>query len=457
MININDSVNPRAISRISVQKLFGRYSYEIPYQEMADADLSKLLILYGENGSGKTTILNLVYNILATARRRGHRTYLARQPFKKFEVEIADGTCIVAERKGDNLDGDFEWSVTKQNKVLAKVYLKVDEQKAVAGRLPEDIEKKHNEVIKILEDLDIQLYFLSDDRKILGQTSEAEEEAEEYYSYRFEETEEGIVRRHLRRRDKSQGLPLDDAISNLDSWIRNQAFRGSSLGETNVSTIYSNVIKSIAEYPSTEATVTDTQQLEHLISTINDLSIKNKEFSELGLMPLLNMDEIAHILRDASEETKAILYNVAKPYVDGIEARFDALEEIKNLINTFTRNMNNFYVDKHVDFHLDPGLRIFSDQEQELPPSILSSGEKQLLLLFCHTIVASEKSSIVIIDEPEISLNVTWQRNLIKALMECVGRSYFQLLLATHSVELLTQYKNHVTKLCNLASSSVKK
>ena len=45
MININDSVNPRANSRISVQKLFGRYSYEIPYQEMADADLSKLLIL----------------------------------------------------------------------------------------------------------------------------------------------------------------------------------------------------------------------------------------------------------------------------------------------------------------------------------------------------------------------------------------------------------------------------
>ena len=118
--------------------------------------------------------------------------------------------------------------------------------------------------------------------------------------------------------------------------------------------------------------------------------------------------------------------------------------------------MNDFYIDKHVDFDLTEGLRIFSDRGQKLPPSILSSGEKQLLLLFCHTIVASEKSSIVIIDEPEISLNVTWQRNLIRALLDCVGRGNFQLLLATHSVELLTQYKNHVSKLYNLANSAKK-
>jgi hypothetical protein len=396
MININDLVNPRAISRISVEKLFGKYSYEIPGKTMTGANLSKLLILYGENGSGKTTILNLVYNILATAKRRGHRTYIARQPFKKFEVEIADGTRITAERKGDNLDGDFEWLVSKQNKVLAKVYLPVDERKAVAGKLADNIEKKHSKVIKILKELDIQLYFLSDDRKILGQASEAEEEEEEeFYISKREEIDERIIRRQLRRRDKSQGLPLDDAIGNLITWIRNQAYKGSSLGETSVSTIYSDVIKSIAEYPSTRAPYTDAQ-LKQLMDTIDLLSTKNKEFSILGLMPLLNMEEIARILKDADPETKAILYNVTKPYVDGIKARFDALGEIKNLINTFIRNMNDFYVDKHVDFHFAEGLKIFSDQEQELSPSVLSSGEKQLLLLFCHTIVASEKSSIVI-------------------------------------------------------------
>jgi len=455
MINTDDLVNPRAISRISVEKLFGRYFYEISSREVADADLSRLLILYGENGSGKTTILNLVYNVLATAKRRGHRTYIARQPFKKFEVEIADGTRITAERKGDNLDGDFEWSVSRQNKVLAKVYLQVDERKNIPGKLPGDVAKKHDEVIKVLKELDIQLYFLSDDRKILSRALEAEGEEEESYLLEREELRDERMLRQLRRRDKSQGLPLDDAIENLVSWIRNQAYRGSSLGETSVSTIYSDVVKSIAEYPSTKEPIADAE-LQQLMYTIDHLSTKNEEFSRLGLMPVLNMEEIARIFGGANKETKAILYNVTKPYVDGIKARFEALEAIKNLINTFIINMNDFYVDKHVDFNFAEGLKISSDQGQELAPGILSSGEKQLLLLFCHTIVASEKSSIVIIDEPEISLNATWQRKLIKALLECASSSFFQLLLATHSVELLTQYKNNVVKLRNLASSAKK-
>lgn len=452
MTNMRDSVNPRAISRISVQELFGRYSYEIPCQEMVDADLSKLLILYGGNGSGKTTILNLVYNSLAASKERGHRTYIARQPFKQFEVELADGTRIVARREGNNLDGDFEWSVLKQNRVLAKVYLQVDERKAVRSQ-KDVVEKHYDEIIKILEELDIQLYFLSDDRKILGQASEEQEE--EYYTLEREDVAERIIGRELRRRKKSEGLPLDKAIDNLVAWIRHQAYVGSGLGEKSASTIYSDVLKSIAKYPSTGEAFKSTQ-LEQLMDIIDHLSIKNKEFSTLGLMPSLDMEENARILRKVKGEKRAILYDVAKPYVDGIKARFEALEEIKNLINTFIRNMNGFYIDKHVEFHFAEGLRILSDWGEELSPSILSSGEKQLLLLFCHTIVASEKSGIVIIDEPEISLNVTWQRNLIRALLDCVGGSHFQLLLATHSIELLTQHKNHVVGLCNLAGSAKK-
>lgn len=451
MTSTNSIINPKSIARISVEKLFGRYTYEIPCHEMAAADLSKLLILYGENGSGKTTILNLVYNILATARHKGHRSYIAGQPFKKFEIETADGTRIAAERKGDDLDGDFEWRVAKQNKVLAKVFLQADETKSIPGKLPDNVEKKHAAVIETLKELNIQLYFLSDDRKMLGQSSEEEGGEEEHYVLEREVRGETIIRRQLSRRDKSQGLPLNEAISNLVTWIKNQAYRGSSQGETSVSEIYSEVIRSIADYPSTGAAVPDAQ-ISQLIDTMENLATTNEEFSKLGLMPVLNMGEISRILRNSKKETKDILYNVIKPYIDGIAARFKALEKIKNLINTFIRNMNAFYVDKRVDFHLEEGLKILSNG-QELPPNTLSSGEKQLLLLFCHTIVASEQSSIVLIDEPEISLNVTWQRNLIGALLECVEVSSFQLLLATHSVELLTQYKNHVAKLDNLAGS----
>ena len=50
-------------------------------------------------------------------------------------------------------------------------------------------------------------------------------------------------------------------------------------------------------------------------------------------------------------------------------------------------------------------------------------------------------------DEPEISLNVKWQRRLVRALLDCIRGSRVQLVFATHSIELLAQHKTNVIKL----------
>ena len=86
----------------------------------------------------------------------------------------------------------------------------------------------------------------------------------------------------------------------------------------------------------------------------------------------------------------------------------------------------------------------------KLSPVQLSSGEKQLLLLLCHAIYARKPGTIFIIDEPEISLNIVWQRELIQALMTCLEGTQFQVILATHSMELLSRCRQYVTPLENL-------
>ena len=56
--------NPHAIVRITVEKLFGQFTYELPTKDDF-SDISNLFILYGDNGSGKTT--GIRPNMAATA------------------------------------------------------------------------------------------------------------------------------------------------------------------------------------------------------------------------------------------------------------------------------------------------------------------------------------------------------------------------------------------------------
>jgi predicted ATP-binding protein involved in virulence len=53
------------------------------------------------------------------------------------------------------------------------------------------------------------------------------------------------------------------------------------------------------------------------------------------------------------------------------------------------------------------------------------------------------------IDEPEISLNVKWQRQLVQSLLSITDGASIQFIFASHSMELLAQHRNRVVKLLN--------
>jgi len=87
----------------------------------------------------------------------------------------------------------------------------------------------------------------------------------------------------------------------------------------------------------------------------------------------------------------------------------------------------------------------------------LSSGEQQLLLLFCNTLVSRARPSIFIIDEPEISLNVKWQRKLVQNLLDVSQGGNTQFIFASHSIELLTQHRDKVVPVKPLLSAQPRK
>lgn len=69
--------------------------------------------------------------------------------------------------------------------------------------------------------------------------------------------------------------------------------------------------------------------------------------------------------------------------------------------------------------------------DDDIKPEQLSSGEKQIVSLFSHLYLSDENQYFVLIDEPELSLSVPWQRRFlvdIRAGSFCTG-----LLAVTHS------------------------
>lgn len=61
----------------------------------------------------------------------------------------------------------------------------------------------------------------------------------------------------------------------------------------------------------------------------------------------------------------------------------------------------------------------------------LSSGEKQFLIIFLTLLLQREEESILILDEPEISMHLDWQRDLLLNIRRMNPNS--QIILATHS------------------------
>jgi predicted ATPase len=75
------------------------------------------------------------------------------------------------------------------------------------------------------------------------------------------------------------------------------------------------------------------------------------------------------------------------------------------------------------------------DSEKVIPWHLLSRGEKTLLYLFFAVFLYKSKVTVFLFDEPEISMHVKWQHNLIKDLAELAPDNQF--IIATHSPSLV--------------------
>jgi len=119
--------------------------------------------------------------------------------------------------------------------------------------------------------------------------------------------------------------------------------------------------------------------------------------------------------------------------VDNINIIEQKVEEAKSANNGLQELISQMFGGTKKILFEGTKIKVLDKTGGPIPLASLSSGEKQAMLIFIDALLADESS--LIIDEPEISLHIDWQRRLVSD-MRLLNPSA-QIILATHSPEIM--------------------
>ncbi|MHB9009948.1 MAG: AAA family ATPase, partial [Limisphaerales bacterium] len=345
------------VRRIKATNLFGHFTYDLDFACKEQGHANRLALLYGDNGSGKTTLLKLLFHLLSPVDNRGHKTVIARTKFETFEVQLADGTTILAQRQPNRLAGDVELRIERAGKRLQTLPLKVGKDGSVKMKGSPD-EALVTKFLHQLAQLNVEILFMRDNRRLTSNLDPEQQadDAENLVRGEFlvEMTREHVVRGVQPGRDTS----LIQAVENVTTFFRQQALTASSKGETNTNRIYDDIIKHLVLPGKRTHDFSDVKFPEYL-AKLEALSERNQAFVKVELASPLMAKDMIGSLRKAKADARPALLNVLAPYIDSVQARLDALEGIRRTIYQFTDSLNSFIGNgKQVVFSLGSGLAI---------------------------------------------------------------------------------------------------
>lgn len=92
-----------------------------------------------------------------------------------------------------------------------------------------------------------------------------------------------------------------------------------------------------------------------------------------------------------------------------------------------------------------------SSNDVELSPYQLSSGEKQILLIYLTVLVQDQQHYVLLMDEPEASLHIDWQQKLISTIRDL--NPNVQIIMTTHSPAVIMEgWMDAVTEVSDIST-----
>jgi predicted ATP-binding protein involved in virulence len=134
-------------------------------------------------------------------------------------------------------------------------------------------------------------------------------------------------------------------------------------------------------------------------------------------------------------------------YLQDAVRKLDVFNNLLARLDLFKELIARRFIDKTLQVDRESGYKIISKTGASVPLDKLSSGEQHQLILVFDLLFEVTEGSLILIDEPELSLHVTWQKTFIESLLRIIGLNAFDVVLATHSPAVVARHLPLVVEL----------
>lgn len=451
--------------RIKVSGLHGRLSFDVTL----NPDLN---IIYGKNGLGKTTLLHIIANL-----SEGDIYRFSHLNFTEISIDSNNGNKLTLRKSEGAISAFLDEERIFDHEARAEAEIG-SYQKLVLGEVGDRIRDLFGgrscylPAFRSVLERSRDIYGVSAE-ETRGTNFEELVRAEEliqrrslvkigaYYSRDFPSRNTALktircrswfgamvpVIRYPSIADVAEGLSEEWSSANIKT---------SRLEQEQYEQAFLDIFEAIlldrsASQNEANISGSDVGNQRNILSSISDL-LNDETLKARSDRTSPTYDRLLEIARAAGQE--GTRYNsVLEIYRKLLKTRKETREDAYRPLADFEAAVNTFLDGKElrVGFDMDipsrrtvrgDRVRVFPEQGKSYPVRALSSGERQIATM----LFAASRSSItpgsLLIDEPELSLHVDWQRHILKELIK--QNPDRQIIACTHSPEVGADHKESI-------------
>ena len=434
------------ISKIGVYGLFGRFNHDLEFSSD-----ERITIMIGPNGYGKTMILrilNALFNLPLQS--------LARLPFKELNVlfdncstlkiyRVSERPSSVSSREKPILELQYSGSSGIKERITSEdVQINEDD-------LPFSV-NAIEDIIPVLDQIGPSQWRNLSTSEILDFNDVIAEFGEQLPSSLrtsvsnpawLGELRELMPVRFIGTERLTHSSPYEPRRSRiLHPYIRIQPERTVRHYSDNLATMLQRTLTEYATLSQSldrtfpvrlvEEPTNPTLSTDQVKQKLTEVEEKRSSIMEAGLLGQEHESLSVPVVQSVDESRRSVL----AVYAQDALRKLSVFDELYARVNTFTRIANARFLYKQVTVNTD-GLEVAAMDGSQLDLEMLSSGEQHELVLLYDLLFDIPDNSLILIDEPELSLHVAWQEEILSDLHEMAKLSNFRVLLATHSPQII--------------------